>query len=376
MLVTNKKTMENNNKETVVLTMDGGGTNLVFAAVADEYRIIDRFKISIAKKRHNLNAILKSIISGFARLMEGLEFKPAAISLGFPGPIDAKKGIVGDLDNLPAFRGGVAMTDMLEEYFHLPVFLNNDGDLFAMGEAIEGFLPFLNNELSKKGVSKRYNNLIGVTFGTGFGGGLISGQKILQGDNSASGEINRFRNKLYPESSVEESVSSRGLQRVYARESGVEKKDIPHSHEIYRIAVGKKVGNTLAALKAFEELAIVAGDAIANAISLIDAPVVIGGGISAAHRLFLPRLVQEINSKFKQQDGKKLPRTEVKAFNLEEESSFEEFLQREEKELDVPFSQITIKYNEKKKVGIGISKLGTDKAVFAGAYYIARQNLS
>ncbi len=72
---------------------------------------------------------------------------PVAISFAFPGPADYPAGIIGDLPNLPAFRGGVALGPMLEEKFGIPVFINNDGDLFVYGEAIAGFLPYVNGLL-------------------------------------------------------------------------------------------------------------------------------------------------------------------------------------------------------------------------------------
>ena len=40
---------------------------------------------------------------------------------------------------------------MLEEKFGIPVFINNDGDLFAYGEAIAGLLPFINSKLEEAG---------------------------------------------------------------------------------------------------------------------------------------------------------------------------------------------------------------------------------
>ena len=94
-----------------------------------------------------------------------------AISFAFPGPVDYPAGIVGDLGNLPGFRGGVALGPMLEDRFKLPVFINNDGDLFTYGEAICGFLPYVNERLKAAGSAKQYKNLFGVTLGTGFGAG-------------------------------------------------------------------------------------------------------------------------------------------------------------------------------------------------------------
>lgn len=96
-----------------------------------------------------------------------------AISFAFPGPADYKRGIIGELINLPSFKGGVALGPMLEEIFGLPTYINNDGDLFAYGEAIGGFLPRLNNDLKKNNIAKQYSNLFGITLGTGFGGGLF-----------------------------------------------------------------------------------------------------------------------------------------------------------------------------------------------------------
>lgn len=370
----NKKTMQNNKKNNTILAMDGGGTNFVFASIGADFNIENRFNISIKNMRNDLTRILDSIAASFDRLDKNTYGKPVAISLGFPGPIDAEKGIVGDLDNIPAFRGGVALGPMLEKYFQIPVFLNNDGDLFALGEAINGFLPEINKKLGENS-SRQYNNLIGVTFGTGFGGGIIRDGVIIRGDNSASGEINRFRNKLYPKSSVEESVSIRGLKRVYAREAKLTSAEISNSYDIYRIAKGEKKGDKDAAIKAFEELAIVAGDAIASAISLFDANVVIGGGIAGAYELFLAKLVEEINSHYIQQDGTDLPRTEVKAYNLEDEKDTAEFLGEDKIEIKIPQSKEKVYYDKTKKVGVGITKLGTDKAIFTGAYYTALQKL-
>ena len=81
---------------------------------------------------------------------------------------------------------------MLEEIFGIPVFINNDGDLFAYGEAISGFLPYINGLLEQAGSTKRYRNLVGLTFGTGFGCGIVTGGKLLSGDNSIAGEVGCF----------------------------------------------------------------------------------------------------------------------------------------------------------------------------------------
>ena len=221
--------------------------------------------------------MLKTIIKGFEEVSKHLSSEASAISFCFPGPAEYEAGIIGDLANLPTFRGGVALGPMLESVFEIPVFIRNDGDLFTYGEAIDGLLPEINALLEKHNSPKHFNNLFGATFGTGFGGGIVSYGDLLPGDNSASGEINRLRNKLYSQYSVEESVSIRGVKNVFIRETGISAMDCPEPRDIFHIAQGEKLGNRDAAIKAFHEMAEVAGSALADAVSLIDGLVVIGG---------------------------------------------------------------------------------------------------
>lgn len=63
--------------------------------------------------------------------------RSAAISFAFPGPADYPNGIIGGwLPNFPSFRDGVALGPFLQEKFGVPVFINNDGDLFAYAFAL------------------------------------------------------------------------------------------------------------------------------------------------------------------------------------------------------------------------------------------------
>ena len=166
------KNMRYDQDQRIVLTLDAGGTNFVFNAVQAEKEIIE--PVILSAKGEDLPAILRNIIDGFRQAGSKIPGKPSAISFAFPGPADYENGIIGDLQNLPFFRGGVALGPMLEDKFGIPVFINNDGDLFAFGEAISGFLPEINRKLEEAGNPKRYHNLLGVTFGTGFGGGIVS----------------------------------------------------------------------------------------------------------------------------------------------------------------------------------------------------------
>jgi len=369
----NKPIMDLKADNRIVMTLDAGGTNFVFNAVRGGEEMFEPFRIKA--KGETLEDVLKKIITGFSNVKSALDEKPVAISFCFPGPADYPRGIIGDLENLPTFRGGVPLKDMLEEKFGIPVFINNDGDLFAYGEAIGGLLPEINSKLEEAGNPKRYLNLFGVTFGTGFGGGIVNNGQLFIGDNSAGGEVNRMRNRLYLSTSAEDSTAIRGIRRVYAREAGIPIEEAPNPKDIQDIVLGTTDGNRDAALKAWEEMAVVAGDTLANAITLIDGIIVIGGGLAGAYSVFLQKLVDEMNASFHSLDGHDLPRLEISVLNLENPAEMTKFLENKSIEIKVPFSDKVVNYNPSRYVGVGISRLGTSKAVSVGAYAYALAEL-
>lgn len=366
-------TMDYRKDRRIVMTLDAGGTRMVFSALQSGEEVVS--PRTIPTGRGPLEEILLAVIGGFEDIRSRLPASPSAVCFGFPAPADYRSGVIGDLENIPSFRGGVALGPMLEDHFGLPVFIYNDGDLFAYGESLAGFLPHINAMLEEHGSARRYSNLLGVTLGTGIGGGIVTGGRMLQGDNTAQGEINRMRNRLYPQSSVEDSAGARGVRRVFAREAGIAENDAPSPKEIYKIGMGLRKGNSAAARCAFAELATATGDAIANAVTLLDGLVVLGGGLAGAHRLFLARLVNEMNTAFTTLSGKPLPRLETTAFNLEDPAGLQEFLYDELRDVTVPFSNRTVTFEERKRVGVGVSRLGTEQAVALGAYAAALERL-
>lgn len=356
----------------IIFVLDAGGTGFKFSAVSDYKEIIDPFTITSAAP--TLEEVLQKIIDGFHRCEKLCGAKAKAISFSFPGPADYPNGIIGDLGNLPTFRGGVALKAMLENEFKVPVFINNDGDLFVYGEALGGLLPQVNAMLEKQGNPKRYKNLFGVTLGTGFGGGIVIDKVLLSGDNSAGSEIWCSRNCLYPDTIAEESVSIRGVRRVYAREAGIAFDEAPQPYDIFKIAQGEQEGNKEAALKAWGELTSVLADVISNGLRFTDGLVVIGGGLSGAWPVFMPMLIKKLNEPYNV-NGNTIPRMETVAFNLEDINDCLRFAEKSGKMITVPFSDLQVWYDASKRVGVGVTKLGTSSAVAVGAYAFAMNQL-
>ena len=354
------------------MTLDAGGTNFVFSARQGRDSIMESF--ALPSHADNLARSLDTVIEGFRRVQAQLASPAAAISFAFPGQSDYPDGIIVAPGNLPAYRN-VPLGPLLEDAFGMPAFINNDGDLFAYGEAMAGFLPYVNGLLEKAGSPKRFHNLFGVTIGTGFGGGIVRNGELFLGDNSLAGEMWLLRNKLDRDLNAEEGASIRAVRRTYAEWSGLRFEDAPEPKVIFEIAEGRAEGNLDAARESFRRLGEVAGDAISEAATLIDGLVAIGGGIAGAHRQFLPAIVDEMNSTYATPQGGRMRRLVQRVFNLEDPGQLEVFLTGDTKELAIPGGSRTVRFDALQRIGVGISRLGTSEATAIGAYEFALRRL-
>ncbi|MBN1970900.1 MAG: ROK family protein [Candidatus Delongbacteria bacterium] len=353
-----------------VLTLDAGGTNLVFNAV-ENGKVLE-YSYNLKTKSDNLDNLINKIIDGFTILIKETGLDPDAISFCFPGPADYKNGIIGDLENLPFFRGGIPLKQILENYFNVPVFINNDGDMFALGEAHFGFLKKVNDFLEENNNPKRYESLLGVTFGTGFGGGIIYKMKLFEGANSAQGEINRMRSYSYDNESIEEEISKRGLVRIFSILSGISDENLtPKKIANYALNNDKFTDCAIESYKLFGKAA---GEAIANAVTLLDCPVVIGGGLSKSHSLFLPSLVDAMNSSY-ETNGKLVSRMEIRAINFESDYHQREMIESIPVKIPIPKSNDFVYYTKDRFIPVGVAKLDTSIAVALGCYIFAMDML-
>lgn len=355
------------------MTLDAGGTNMVFGAMKGGEFCCE--PITLPSNADNLDLCLGTMVKGFTRIKENLgEDKPVAISFCFPGPAEYPDGIIGGfLPNFPSFRDGVALGPFLEDTFGIPVFINNDGDLYAYGEALGGALPEINERLAKAGSKKRYRNLIGYTFGTGMGIGEVINGELNRGDNSCV-ETFCLKHPDSPDIIVEDGVSIRAVKRVYGELSGNPDHGL-EPKEIAEICEGKREGDKEAAIKAFDKMGEVAGDAMATAVTLIDGLIVIGGGVMNSHKYLMPGILRSMRSKMHQLTGEELNRVQMKVYNLDEPEEFEQFARGEARSLKVYGSDREVVYDPQKRVGVMRSKIGASKATSLGAYAFALTEL-
>ncbi len=156
--------------------VDLGGTNIAVGVVNEELKIVGRGKVKTKCPRP-----AAEIFDDIAVAVE-MAIKDAGISMdevvsvgvGTPGSVNKNNGYIEFANNLGFDQ--VPAKEMLEERLGKTVYLDNDANCAALGEAIAG-------------VGKGVGNFVAVTLGTGVGSGIIVNGKIVSGVNYAGGEM-------------------------------------------------------------------------------------------------------------------------------------------------------------------------------------------
>ena len=356
----------------IVLTLDAGGTNFVFSAIRGGKHIVT--PLHLPAVTYELMPCLEQLTKGFQAVLDSLEEAPVAISFAFPGPADYENGVIGDLPNLPAFRGGVALGPYLSKQFNLPVFINNDGNLYAYGEALFGFLPEVNKKLEEQGSTRRYKNLIGLTFGTGFGCGVVIDSLLLKGDNGCGGDV-WLMNHLNKDGMIaEETVSLKGLVRKYEALSGEKTQNLTPK-DLFDIAEGKREGNQQAAKDAFFAYGEVAGDAIAHVLNIVDGVVVMGGGIANAAKYIFPGIDKQLNRTFTNSLNDSFPCLQMKVYDLMDHKQEADFYREENYVTKIPTTDLEVSYLGNRRTCLSKTNIGASTAISLGAYAYALHQL-
>lgn len=367
----NSKTLDVTNP--IILTLDAGGTNFVFSALQHGKIITDT--ICLPASTQTEDSCTATIIDGFEILKNSIKQPISAISFSFPGPADYSNGIIGNLPNFPGINGNYPLKFILEAHFGCPCFINNDGNLFAFGEALKGALPEINAALKASRSPKKFSNLIGITLGTGIGCGFVINHNLFTGDNSSSAEIHNMSNLNNPNWNIEESVSTRAIQRIYSEKANIELDPNVMPNDIYDIALRSSGKNKEAALHSFIQYGKALGFVLADVITLVDGLVVIGGGISTAWNLFAPAMFKAIQTKHRLANGNTFNRTTVKVFNLENEQEKQIFLKGTVEKVKVSANN-TILYDAMSRTAVMRSKHNASASISIGAYHFAISQLN
>lgn len=155
--------------------IDLGGTNIVASVVDDGYNIIATGKTPTAVPR-SADEIFDDIAAVCREAMDkaGLSIKDiSSVGMGTPGTVNSD-GVIEFANNL-GFNNVPAHDMLVERLGDIPVFIDNDANCAALGEAYAG-------------CGNGSKNFVAVTLGTGVGSGIIVDGKIVTGVNCAGGE--------------------------------------------------------------------------------------------------------------------------------------------------------------------------------------------
>jgi glucokinase len=155
--------------------IDLGGTNLRASAIDSKGKMLAK----VAGSTHlsaGRAAVVADMVTGIRKLREQLGPNGlTGVGVGVPGFIILEKGVIADSPNLPGFEN-FPIRDEIEHQLGAPVVLENDANAAALGE-------------KWMGAGREHNDLVLLTLGTGIGGGIISGGRILHGFLGMAGEI-------------------------------------------------------------------------------------------------------------------------------------------------------------------------------------------
>ena len=265
--------------------VDIGGTTVKMGLFTGDGKVTDKWEIPTRKEENGkyiLEDIAKSVKERMQRdtlILEDI----AGLGIGVPGPVK-EDGTVLKCANLG--WGVFNVADTVRELTGIEnVKVGNDANVAALGEMWQGG-------------GKGYNNLVMVTLGTGVGGGVILGGKILTGSNGAGGEIGHIRVN-YEEKDVC-GCGKTGCLEQYASATGVvrlakkalekkEKKTTLVADDLSAKAVfdAAKAGDELA-MDIVEKFGFYLGMALAHISQVIDPEVfVIGGGVARAGQIII-----------------------------------------------------------------------------------------
>lgn len=148
------------------LCLDIGGSNIRSAIVVND-KIKKKYTTATQAKKGR-NVVLKNICKAINKFYSK---EISSINIGMPGPFkDRIKGIIGNTPNMPLKNFNIKK--YLYKKYKKNIKMDNDTNCYILGEAVFG-------------AGKKYNNVIGLTLGTGIGGGIVINKKIYHGRDNA-----------------------------------------------------------------------------------------------------------------------------------------------------------------------------------------------
>lgn len=162
----------------LTIGIDFGGTS-VKIGVVNQHQIIELAEPIVTQDFSGSELLISEMASSILRLKEKYS-NVLAIGGGIPGFIHVERGLVYDLPNVPGWKN-VMLADKLTELTEMPCIIDNDANCMAYAEWRHG--------AGKRADGTRMEHLVCITLGTGVGGGVISGNRMIRGSRCSASEI-------------------------------------------------------------------------------------------------------------------------------------------------------------------------------------------
>jgi len=163
-----------------VVAIDIGGTKIAAALVTPDGRTHALINLPTEAKQGG-EAVMERVQNLVDELIQisiapGARITPAAVGVGTAGQVALKRGVISFATSALPGWVGMPVKDRLEQACGLPVFVENDANVMALGE-------------SAFGAGRGCRHIIGLTVGTGVGGGIIIDGRIYHGAHGIAGGI-------------------------------------------------------------------------------------------------------------------------------------------------------------------------------------------
>ncbi|GFZ34565.1 glucokinase [Clostridium zeae] len=277
-----------------VIGIDLGGTK-ISTALSDFNGNVVSQSIIATDAHEGEAAVLGRIIKTVEDVIENGKVDAVqvkAIGIGSPGPLDAKTGIIITTPNLP-FKN-FDLVSPIKEKFQIPVYLDNDANVAAIGEFMFG-------------AAKGTENMVYFTVSTGVGGGAVLNGKIYRGNTSNALEIghatvapngprcNCGNIGCLEATSSGTAIGKRAKEALESKvDTSLRKYKSVTSAEVFTEAAAGDVISQDIIDNALNYL----GIGVANAISIFDPEmIIIGGGVSKAGKIVFDKVQEVVNKR-------------------------------------------------------------------------------
>jgi len=213
------------------LGIEIGGTKLQIVAGDDAAKIFERHRFVVQPNAGGVG-IRQQIENALPEILE--KIKPAAIGVGFGGPVDWKTGKICCSHQIEGWSD-FPIGNWLSALAGVPVFVDNDANIGALGEAM-------------RGAGKNFNPVFYVTLGSGVGGGLVVDGNIFHGAKPGESEIGHLR--LDRVGTILESRCSGWAVDKKIREGIQNPESRTQKENVLTKLVGKQIGGEAKFLKA------------------------------------------------------------------------------------------------------------------------------